>query len=127
MHGLWTPVPAEFDDYIAKPKGNGYRSLHTAVTGPGGRTLEVQIRTFEMHEHAELGVAAHWRYKEGGGADASFERKVAWMRQLLEARDDGDDALLADLGSALVEDRVYVLTPRGEVVDLPVGATVLDF
>ncbi|HEU0153298.1 MAG TPA: bifunctional (p)ppGpp synthetase/guanosine-3',5'-bis(diphosphate) 3'-pyrophosphohydrolase [Arenimonas sp.] len=127
VHQLWPSIPSEFDDYIAHPKGNDYRSLHTAVIGPGGRTLEVQIRTHQMHEHAELGVAAHWRYKEGGGADASFERKVAWMRQLLEARDEGEDALLAGFSTELVEDRVYVLTPRGEVVDLPRDATVLDF
>ncbi|KFN47313.1 bifunctional (p)ppGpp synthetase/guanosine-3',5'-bis(diphosphate) 3'-pyrophosphohydrolase [Arenimonas metalli] len=127
VHQLWPSIPSEFDDYIAHPKGNDYRSLHTAVIGPGGRTLEVQIRTHQMHEHAELGVAAHWRYKEGGGADASFERKVAWMRQLLEARDEGEDALLAGFSTELVEDRVYVLTPRGEVIDLPRGATVLDF
>jgi len=127
VHQTWPSIPSEFDDYIAHPKGNDYRSLHTAVIGPGGRTLEVQIRTHQMHEHAELGVAAHWRYKEGGGADASFERKVAWMRQLLEARDEGEDALMAGFSTELVEDRVYVLTPRGEVVDLPRDATVLDF
>lgn len=128
VHGLWTPVPAEFDDYIANPKGNNYRSLHTAVIGPEGKTLEVQIRTAEMHEHAELGVAAHWRYKEGGSGDAEFERKIAWMRQLLEAREgDDDSALLAGLSTELVEDRVYALTPQGQVVDLPQGATVLDF
>ena len=127
VHQLWPSIPSEFDDYIAHPKGNDYRSLHTAVIGPGGRTLEVQIRTHQMHEHAELGVAAHWRYKEGGGADASFERKVAWMRQLLEARDEGEDALMAGFSTELVEDRVYAITPRGEVIDLPRGATVLDF
>ena len=128
VHALWSPITSEFDDYIANPKGNNYRSLHTAVIGPGGRTLEVQIRTHEMHAHAELGVAAHWRYKEGGGADAGFERKIAWMRQLLEGREDDDDgALMAGLSSDLIEDRVYVLTPHGEVIDLPRGATVLDF
>jgi len=128
VHQLWTPVPDEFDDYIARPKGNDYRSLHTAVIGPEGRTLEVQIRTHGMHEHAELGVAAHWRYKEGGKAEASFERKVAWMRQLLETREGEEDVgLLSGLNAALVEDRVYLLTPRGEVVDLPQGGTVLDF
>ncbi len=127
VHQLWPSIPSEFDDYIAHPKGNDYRSLHTALVGPGGRTLEVQIRTHQMHEHAELGVAAHWRYKEGGGADAAFERKVAWMRQLLEQREAGDEALMAGFSTELVEDRVYVLTPRGEVVDLPRGATVLDF
>ncbi len=130
VHGLWTPLPSEFDDYIAKPKGNDYRSLHTAVLGPEGRTLEIQIRTHDMHEHAELGVAAHWRYKEGraAGGESEFERKIAWMRQLLEGKDGDDDgALLAGLSTELIEDRVYVLTPQGEVIDLPRGGTVLDF
>lgn len=130
VHGLWSPIPSEFDDYIANPKGNNYRSLHTAVTGPEGRTIEVQIRTFEMHAHAELGVAAHWRYKEGGKGDSEFERKIAWMRQLLESsldEDEGDDPLLAGLSTELVEDRIYALTPQGKVLDLPAGATVLDF
>ena len=129
VHTLWPYIPGEFDDYIARPKGNHYQSLHTAVVGPDGKTLEVQIRSHDMHAHAELGVAAHWRYKEGGGGDASFERKVAWMRQLLEAKDDSDDdaALLAGLRTDLHEDRVYLLTPRGEIMDLPRGATVLDF
>jgi GTP pyrophosphokinase len=127
-HQLWTPIPAEFDDYIAQPKGNDYRSLHTAVVGPEGQTLEVQIRTREMHEHAELGVAAHWRYKEGGKGHGDFEKKVAWMRQLLESRDaDEPGQLLAGFNTELVADRVYLLTPRGEVVDLPKGGTVLDF
>jgi GTP pyrophosphokinase len=127
-HSLWSPVPSEFDDYIANPKGNNYRSLHTAVVGPQGKTLEIQIRTHEMHAHAELGVAAHWRYKEGGGGDAEFERKIAWMRQLLESKDgDEDTSLLAGLSTALIEDRVYVLTPQGQVIDLPRGGTVLDF
>jgi GTP pyrophosphokinase len=128
VHSLWTPIPSEFDDYIAKPKGNDYRSLHTAVVGPQGKTLEVQIRTHDMHQHAELGVAAHWRYKEGAGAAAGFERKIAWMRKLLEGREgEEDSALLAGLRSDLIEDRVYLLTPRGEVIDLPRGGTVLDF
>ncbi|MBB5207050.1 RelA/SpoT family protein [Chiayiivirga flava] len=128
VHGLWSPVPSEFDDYIANPKGNNYRSLHTAVVGPHGKTLEIQIRTFEMHEHAELGVAAHWRYKEGGAGDAGFERKIAWMRQLLEGKDTEEDAaLLAGLSTELIEDRIYVLTPQGQVIDLPRGGTVLDF
>ena len=128
VHGLWSPVPSEFDDYIANPKGNNYRSLHTAVVGPQGKTLEIQIRTFDMHEHAELGVAAHWRYKEGGAGDAGFERKIAWMRQLLEGKDTEEDAaLLAGLSTELIEDRVYVLTPQGQVIDLPRGGTVLDF
>jgi len=128
VHSLWPFIPGEFDDYIANPKGNHYQSLHTAVIGPEGRTLEVQIRSHDMHEHAELGVAAHWRYKEGGGGDASFERKIAWMRQLLESREADDDAaLLAGFRTEVVEDRVYLLTPKGNVVDLPQGATVLDF
>lgn len=126
VHALWVPVPGEFDDYIARPKPNGYSSLHTAVIGPEGRTLEVQIRTREMHEQAELGVAAHWRYKEGGkGADKAFERKIAWMRQLLEQARDAE--LAGSLDAELVEDRVYALTPKGEVIDLPQGATPLDF
>jgi GTP pyrophosphokinase len=129
VHALWPPLPSEFDDYIARPKGNRYQSLHTAVIGPEGKPLEVQIRSHEMHAHAEGGVAAHWRYKEGGGADTEFERKIAWMRQLLEAKGDADDdgALLAGFRTDIIEDRVYLLTPQGQVLDLPSGATVLDF
>src|SRR5690348_4619985 len=127
-HALWPNLPGEFDDYIARPKGNDYRSLHTAVIGPEGKTLEVQIRTREMHRAAELGVAAHWRYKEGGNADAAYQARVAWMRKLLESREGEDDAaLLGGLRSELAEERVYLLTPKGEVFDLPRGATVLDF
>ena len=129
VHTLWPPVPSEFDDYIARPKGNHYQSLHTAVVGPDGKTLEVQIRSHEMHAHAEQGVAAHWRYKEGGGSDQDFERKIAWMRQLLETKDEHEDdaALLAGFRTDILEDRVYLLTPQGQVMDLPRGATVLDF
>lgn len=127
VHALWAPIAREFDDYIARPKSNGYRSLHTAVVGPEGRTVEVQIRSGEMHEQSELGVAAHWRYKEGGGVDAAFERKIAWMRQLIEGSEGDDATLQARLGADLAEDRVYLLTPQGKVVDLPRGATVLDF
>ena len=129
VHSLWPHLPGEFDDYIARPKGNDYRSLHTAVMGPQGKTLEVQIRTHEMHRINELGVAAHWRYKEGGSGDSDFEAKIAWMRRLLEPRggSESDIELAAGLQTELLEDRVYVLTPRGEVVDLPRGATVLDF
>ncbi len=134
VHALWTPVPGEFDDYIARPKNNDYRSLHTAVVGPEGKTLEVQIRTREMHEQAERGVAAHWRYKESGGSqrsaagEAAVNRKIEWMRSLLEATTEtGDSALAGAFDTELVEDRIYALTPKGEVVDLPRGATPLDF
>ncbi len=135
VHALWVPIPSEFDDYIARPKSNDYRSLHTAVVGPGGKTLEVQIRTHEMHAQAELGVAAHWRYKEGGAggtaAGAAMDKRIAWMRKLLEqaadAARDGEASPLDGIDSELVEERVYVLTPKGEVVDLQQGSTVLDF
>ena len=132
VHALWLPIPSEFDDYIARPKANDYRSLHTAVVGPEGRALEVQIRTHEMHQQAELGVAAHWKYKEvgsgsgGKGADKAFERKIAWMRQLLEHSAEGDD-VGGEFNAELAEERIYTLTPKGEVVDLPRGATPLDF
>ena len=130
VHALWTPIPSEFDDYIARPKANDYRSLHTAVIGPEGRTVEVQIRTFDMHAQAELGVAAHWKYKEGGkGAEKSFDRKITWMRQLLEQAQDAanPEDLAGALDAELIEDRVYALSPKGEVMDLPAGATPLDF
>ncbi|MFZ1624356.1 MAG: bifunctional (p)ppGpp synthetase/guanosine-3',5'-bis(diphosphate) 3'-pyrophosphohydrolase [Gammaproteobacteria bacterium] len=135
VHALWVPIPSEFDDYIARPKSNDYRSLHTAVVGPGGKTLEVQIRTREMHAQAELGVAAHWRYKEGGAGgaagSAAIDKRIAWMRKLLEqaaeAAREGNVSPLAGIDSELVEERVYALTPKGEVVDLQQGSTVLDF
>jgi GTP pyrophosphokinase len=135
VHGLWLYIPGEFDDYIATPKGNFYRSIHTAVIGPQGQSVEVQIRTREMHEHAELGVAAHWTYKEGGARDTQYERKIEWVRRLLEPQEapntDGpaerDRDFLESMRTELFEDRVYALTPKGEVVDLPRGATPLDF
>jgi GTP pyrophosphokinase len=129
VHGLWHHLPGEFDDYIARPKDNLYQSLHTAVIGPQGKALEVQIRTREMHEHAELGVAAHWRYKEGSKFDTGFDQKIAWLRRLLEWKDeDGDAGDFIDRFKAEVyQDRVYVLTPRGAIVDLPHGSTPLDF
>jgi GTP pyrophosphokinase len=129
VHSLWQPIPGEFDDYITTPKGNHYQSLHTAVADREGRAVEIQIRTREMHEHAELGVAAHWRYKEGGPTDPAFDNKIAIMRQLLDSTDEGldDQSLLDSFQSATSEDRVYVLTPQGQVVDLTAGSTVLDF
>jgi len=129
VHNLWQPIPGEFDDYIARPKSNNYRSLHTAVTGPRGLALEVQIRTFEMHQYSELGVAAHWRYKEGGKSDAKFDEKIAWLRQVLAWKDEASDSsdLLEQFKSELFQDKVYVLTPQGKVIDLPKGATPIDF
>src|SRR5258706_2040929 len=129
VHDLWTPIEGEFDDYIARPKSNGYRSLHTAVVGPEGRTLEVQIRTQEMHEQSEMGVAAHWRYKEGPRSDRKFDAKIAWLRQVLAWKNEvfaGEAG--ADLKKrGLLEDTIYVLTPQGRVVDLPAGSTPIDF
>lgn len=129
VHGLWQPIPGEFDDYIAHPKSNDYRSLHTAVIGPEGRALEVQIRTFAMHQHAEFGVAAHWRYKEGAKESQGFDEKIAWLRQLLAWKDEVADAgeWVEQFKTELFQDRVYVLTPQGKVIDLPQGATPLDF
>ncbi len=128
VHDLWTPVEGEFDDYIASPKANDYKSLHTAVLGPEGKTLEVQIRTEEMHQHSEHGVAAHWRYKEGTKADRKFDAKIAWLRQVLSWRNDileGEDN--APARKSLFDDTIYVLTPQGRVVDLPAGSTPIDF
>jgi len=129
IHNLWQPIPGEFDDYIARPKGNGYRSLHTAVVGPHGLALEVQIRTFDMHNYSELGVAAHWRYKEGSKFDVKTDEKIAWLRQILAWKEDIADGtdLLEQFKSELFQDRVYVLTPQGKVIDLPRDATPVDF
>jgi GTP pyrophosphokinase len=129
VHHLWSPLPKEFDDYIAKPKSNNYRSLHTAVIGPEGKAVEVQIRTHDMHQNSELGVAAHWRYKEGVRHDRSYDEKIAWLRQILEWKDEVRDAgeLAEQFKSGLFEDTVYVLTPQGRVIDLPQGATPIDF
>ncbi|MDD3518997.1 MAG: GTP diphosphokinase [Chromatiales bacterium] len=126
VHGLWQHIPREFDDYIANPKDNGYQSLHTAVIGPQGKVVEIQIRTADMDRFAELGVAAHWRYKEGGREDTALERAIASLRQLLESK-DSDAELLDNFRSELFPDRVFVLTPRGTVIDLPRGATPIDF
>ena len=129
VHNLWQPIPREFDDYISRPKGNHYRSLHTAVIGPQGRGLEVQIRTHDMHHEAELGVAAHWRYKEGRRAGDPFDQKIAWLRQVLAWRDDVVDSAdwLQQFKQAALDDTVYVLTPQGKVIDLPTGSTPVDF
>lgn len=129
VHNLWTPITKEFDDYIARPKANNYRSLHTAVIGPEGKALEVQIRTFEMHQHSEYGVAAHWRYKEGGRHDPSFDEKIAWLRQVLDWKSEVANAgeWLQQFKSSLFTEAVYVFTPQGRVVDMPRGATPIDF
>ena len=128
VHGRWPYIPGEFDDYIATPKDNHYRSLHTAVIGPGHEPLEVQIRTREMHEHAELGVAAHWKYKEGGARDQAYESKIRWVRQLLEPTSEESDGDFIDrVRAEIFEDRIYVLSPKGEIIDLPRDATPLDF
>jgi GTP pyrophosphokinase len=129
VHNLWQPIPGEFDDYIAHPKGNGYRSLHTAVIGPRGLAIEVQIRSAEMHQHSELGVAAHWRYKEGGKSDSEFDQKIAWLRQILEWKEEVSEGgeLLEQFKSELFQDRVYVLSPQGKVLELAAGATPVDF
>src|SRR5438445_242801 len=126
VHNLWQPIPKEFDDYISRPKGNLYQSLHTAVVGPEGRTLEVQIRTEEMHRHAEFGVAAHWRYKEKVKTSEAFEQKIAWLRELLAWRDEVAD-WASTTKKAQLDDTVYVLTPQGKVIDLPAGSPAIDF
>ena len=145
VHDIWTPMPDEFDDYIARPKPNGYKSLHTVVEADDGRTLEVQIRTQEMHRFAEYGVAAHWRYKEGSAAslDQAYDEKIAWLRQLLnwksemvdvvvgaDGADDADDAdrqWVQQIKAASINDRIYVLTPQARVIELPEGSTSIDF
>jgi guanosine-3',5'-bis(diphosphate) 3'-pyrophosphohydrolase len=129
VHAKWHPLPGEFDDYIATPKDSMYQSLHTAVVGPGGHPIEIQIRTWEMHRIAEHGVAAHWRYKEGGRADARIEAKVAWLRQLMEWRDQVADAeeFVESLKSDVFQDQIYVFTPAGDIIELPAGATPVDF
>ena len=130
VHGLWRHIPGEFDDYIATPKSNMYQSLHTAVIGPGGKTLEVQIRTHEMHHHSELGVAAHWTYKEGGSKhDAEFERRIMMMRNWLELKDEesGAEDFFDRFKSEFEPMQVYVLTPQGKVIELPMGSTPVDF
>lgn len=129
VHQIWTPIPSEFDDYISQPKGNDYRSLHTAVRCEDGRALEIQIRTHDMHQHAELGVAAHWRYKEGAATSGNYDDKIALLRQLLNWRDDIGDSRdwQSHYREAALDDTLYVFTPQGRVVDLPVGSTPVDF
>ena len=122
VHNAWTPIPSEFDDYIANPKENGYRSLHTAVYGPGGRPVEIQVRTRDMDRDAELGVAAHWAYKEGGAFDQRLQQSINALRQLLDGEGD-----VSQLATEALGERVYVFTPDGDVKDLPAGATALDF
>ena len=125
IHGLWPPINGQFDDYIATPKSNGYRSIHTAVLGPEQKTLEIQIRTHQMHQESEHGLAAHWQYKENSQQNASYQTKIAWLRQVLEWQKE-----LVRCGKATVpglttvlDDRVYVFTPNGDIIDLPKGAT----
>ena len=134
VHSLWQPIPGQFDDYISRPKGNGYKSLHTAVVGPENKAVEVQIRTFDMHQEAELGVAAHWRYKEGGKSQGdAIQDKIAWLRQILAWKQDlGEDQgegheLARHFRNELFQDEVFVLTPQGKVVALGAGSTPLDF
>ncbi len=129
VHQIWQPIAKEFDDYITKPKGNNYQSLHTAVLAGDGRALEVQIRTHDMHKHAELGVAAHWRYKEGARSGSEYDEKIALLRNLLSWRDEVADSAhwMEQYKRASLDDTLYVLTPQGKVVDLPRGATPVDF
>ncbi len=129
VHSLWQFIPGEFDDYIATPKDNRYRSIHTAVIGPGAQAVEIQIRTHEMHANSERGAAAHWRYKEGGRSDQAYERKIDQLRSLLAPTEGGDTSrdFLDRMRVDLFQDRIYVVSPKGEIVDVPVGGTPLDF
>lgn len=129
IHTHWRPIPGEFDDYIAAPKDNFYQSLHTAVIYDDKRPLEVQIRTAEMHQNAEYGIAAHWRYKEGAHRDKSYEQRINWLRNMMEWRTDVNDAqeFVEGMKSDVFQDRVYVFTPRGDIIDLAAGSTPIDF
>lgn len=129
VHALWKPIPGRFKDFIAMPKSNMYQSLHTTVIGPRGEPFEIQIRTREMHRTAEYGIAAHWRYKEGGRGDADLDRKLAWLRQVLEWQYDSGDAreFVESLRIDIFSDEVFVFTPKGDVIDLPAGSTPIDF
>jgi GTP pyrophosphokinase len=129
VHSMWRPIPGQFDDYIAMPKANMYQSLHTAVIGPDAKPLEVQIRTRQMHDVAEAGIAAHWRYKEGSRGDRRYDEKLAWVRQLIDWQREVSDAteFVEGLKLEVFQDQVFVFTPKGDVKDLPNGATPLDF
>lgn len=129
LHTHWRPLPGEFDDYIAVPKDNFYRSLHTAVVFDDGKTLEIQIRTPEMHQNAEYGIAAHWRYKESSPREDEYEKRIIWLRSLMDWRQDVVDAkeFVDSMKSDVFEDRVYVFTPRGDIIDLPAQSTPIDF
>jgi GTP pyrophosphokinase len=129
VHSIWRPIPGQFDDYIAMPKNNGYQSLHTAVVALDGKPLEVQIRSQEMHRISEVGIAAHWRYKEGSRSDRAYDAKLAWVRQLMEWQQDVSDAteFIEGVKLDIFQDQVFVFTPRGDVKDMPAGATPLDF
>ncbi|MFN8623213.1 MAG: bifunctional (p)ppGpp synthetase/guanosine-3',5'-bis(diphosphate) 3'-pyrophosphohydrolase [Chloroflexota bacterium] len=129
VHSLWRPIPGQFDDYIAMPKNNGYQSLHTAVVALDGKPLEVQIRTHEMHRVSEMGIAAHWRYKEGSRSDRAYDAKLAWLRQLMDWQREVSDAteFVEGVKLDIFQDQVFVFTPKGDVKDLPAGATPLDF
>jgi guanosine-3',5'-bis(diphosphate) 3'-pyrophosphohydrolase len=129
IHTKWRPIPGEFDDYIAAPKDNFYQSLHTAVIFDDGKTLEIQIRTQEMHENAEYGIAAHWRYKEGAPRDENYESRIMWLRQVMEWMQEVDDAgeFVDSMKTDVFSDRVYVFTPNGDIIDLPAGSTSIDF
>ncbi|HET7026240.1 MAG TPA: bifunctional (p)ppGpp synthetase/guanosine-3',5'-bis(diphosphate) 3'-pyrophosphohydrolase [Candidatus Limnocylindrales bacterium] len=129
VHSLWRPIPGQFDDYIAVPKNNFYQSLHTAVIALDGKPLEIQIRTHQMHQVSEVGIAAHWRYKEGSKSDREYDAKLAWLRQLMDWQRDVSDAseFVEGIKLDVFQDQVFVFTPRGDIKDLPAGATPLDF
>ena len=129
IHTHWRPITGEFDDYIAAPKDNFYRSLHTAVNYTDGKTIEIQIRTPDMDQNAEFGIAAHWRYKEGAPRDDDYERRIIWLRSLMEWRQDIEDAgeFVDSMKNEVFEDRIYVFTPKGDIIDLPIGSTPIDF
>ena len=129
VHSLWRPIPGQFDDYIAVPKNNLYQSLHTAVIALDGKPLEIQIRTHQMHQVSEVGIAAHWRYKEGTKSDREYDAKLAWLRQLMDWQRDVTDAteFVEGIKLDIFQDQVFVFTPKGDIKDLPAGATPLDF